>query len=183
MKKKNIIILTSGALLLLMLFVICGNRSDKKNGALPDSKTSSQKSGSFMDHFSLFSNDKTEDGKHSLGDNEKNIYNFSAEDLDPELAMKELDVSEVTKKMSEQQKPYETEAERQELLKGLKQNETFMKGWINKTEENIASAAQDGSRTEAEMAEANEALGQMKEGLASLQGKIKQVENDDFNKK
>jgi len=85
---------------------------------------------------------------------------------------------DVAEEASRVRLPYKTEAGRQDVLRRLKETERFFAETISSVEERIAEARTAGSRTPEEIAEAEEALADMKEGRRFIAERIQLVEKN-----
>lgn len=132
-------------------------------------------------------------GQASRGDHNTSFFSFFStlfakfeakrEDL-PEIInyrqLAHIDIGEIRRKASLIVKPYSNDEERDEVLNRLEDTEALFDEWIAITEKNIAKAESDGSKSSEEIAEAKEALREMKSGKDFIAQRMQMVKNDSF---
>jgi hypothetical protein len=91
------------------------------------------------------------------------------------LTVNRIDIAE---KASQVRLPYKSEAGRQDVLRRLEETGRFFEETISSVEKRIAEARSAGSRTPEEIAEAEEALADLKEGKRFIADRIKLVEKN-----
>ncbi|MCP4133331.1 MAG: hypothetical protein GY754_20350 [bacterium] len=91
-----------------------------------------------------------------------------------------VDVDEVREQAALIERPYSSEKEKAAVLNKLGKSKVEFIAMIGTSESVIDQAIRDGSRTEAEINEAQEALNEMKKGKAFIESRIDMVENEQF---
>jgi hypothetical protein len=89
-----------------------------------------------------------------------------------------IDKNDVFQKASRIVKPYSTEDERADVLERLSETASLFDEWIALTEQNIAKAEREGSKTADEIEEAKQALHEMQKGRGFIAQRMAMVKND-----
>ena len=186
MKKYFYLVVT-----ILIIIILTLNYKAQKNNKLPKKQKHRGK------YFNRSHNNKnfyieenqTESQEEKF---EKKLYDYSGLERDDNPDQKEftekihtigktnINIEEVREKASKIRRPYSNEKEKKEVLEKLNLQKDEFKNLIHETKESINEAIEDGTRSDEEIKEAQEALAEYEKGVEFINQRIKMVEDDDF---